>query len=311
MNGGPLVVCVGDALVDILAFVPELPDRGGASWSPPPARFAGGTGANVAAGLANLGMRAAFAGRVGEDEHGRFLAEDMERRGIGTSLLAHDPKAGTGIAFGMVEPGGERTFVACAEGAAHTRLARGDIEGLEKLSPAAVFVTGLLLLEEPSRGAVIGLVERLRGTTPIYFDPNLRQPGSETMRLVRDAMRGVAESSTVVLANEDEMASLAPASARNRLFVTKRGGEGALLEKQGGEIFEVHGHAVEAVDTTGAGDAFDAAFIAARMRGFGDEEALGVANAAAALSVTRPGARTMPEWEEAVRLWMTSEGDAK
>lgn len=309
MNGEPLVVCVGDALVDMLAFVPELPQRGGAAWSPPPARFAGGTGANVAAGLSKLGVRAAFAGRVGDDENGRFLAGDLESRGIDVSMLAHDSESGTGVAFGMVEPGGERTFIACAMGAAHTRITDDDLGGLEELSPAAVFVTGLLLLEEPSRGAAVRLVERLRGRVPIYFDPNLRQPGSETEGSVRAAMEAVAEASDAVLANENEAEVLTPIPARDRILVTKRGGRGAKLESEGGNFAEVPGHEVEAVDTTGAGDAFDAAFIAARVRGFGVREAMFVANAAAALSVTRPGARTMPDWEDAMRLQRTSEGE--
>lgn len=71
------------------------------------------------------------------------------------SCLGRDPKTSTGIAFAMVEPDGERTFVVCARGAAHTRLNEDDLRKIEGLEPAATFVTGLLLREEPSRTATM------------------------------------------------------------------------------------------------------------------------------------------------------------
>lgn len=288
--------------MDLVAFVPGLPERGGAVWSPPPARFAGGTAANVAAGLVALGVPAAFAGCVGDDEYGRFLASDLESGQVDISCLRHDRHAGTGVAIAIVEPGGERTFLACALGAAQTRLSVEDIDRIDALAPAAIFLTGLVLLEEPARSSALELVQRHSGKTAIYFDPNLRQPESESMSEISLAMRRVAGLSSVVLAGEGEASSLGIEPGAGRTLILKRGAAGARLISADGAVVDLAAYPVEAVDTNGAGDAFNAGYIAARARGYGEHDAAAVANATAALSVTRPGARSVPGWDAVIRL---------
>ncbi len=310
MTLSPLIVCVGDALVDLIAAVDRLPPRGGAVWSRPLRRLPGGTAANVAAGLATLGMRVAFVGGVGDDSDGQFLAHDWEQYQIDLRGLRRVPGATTGSAVALVEPDGERTFVACATGGAHAQIGDTELGVVEALAPAAVFLTGLLLLEEPARGATRRLAERLSERTRLYFDPNLRQPDAEAADTIAEAMLAVARASDVVLAGESEMRALGLSPAAGQLYAVKRGEHGARLQNAGGSYAAVAAHPTQAVDATGAGDAFDAAFIAAHLRGYPDERALQFANAAAALSVTQPGARTMPRWAAAEQLAGIGEGSA-
>lgn len=305
------VVCVGDALVDLIVRVGELPARGRTTWGPPPARVAGGTAANVAAGLAHLGQAVAFVGRVGDDDNGRFLTEDLQARGVDVRDVIGDPAAGTGVAISLVEPDGERTFLACALGAAQTRLMDDDLAPMRQQPPAAVFLTGLLLREEPARQTTRRLAEWLRHAgIRTYFDPNLRQPSATMPPAMRAAMLAVAGQTTVVLAGAEEVRDLGLEPAPGQHFVIKRGAHGASLYLYGDNsaAFAVEGHQVTVVDATGAGDAFDAAFIAAHLDGQTEREALAFANAAAALSVEHLGARAMPSRDAVAQLLHKPEG---
>lgn len=300
MELNPGVVCVGDALVDLLTFVPVLPERGGAAWSPPPRRVPGGTAANVAVGLARLGMPVSLVGAVGDDADGRFLEQALLAHGVIIEHVHRHPTATTGTAIAMIEPDGERTFIACALAAAHTMLNDTALASLGP--PQALFLTGLLLLEEPSRSATVRLAQRLQGQTRIYFDPNLRQPSGRTEPEVAHAMRAVAAASDVILAGDSEAIALELAPRPVQVLVRKRGAAGAQLETGGVVVASVAAFPVAVVDGTGAGDVFDAAFVAAHLRGCALPLALRVAGAAAALSITQPGAWTMPPWEEALAL---------
>lgn len=293
---------MGDALVDLVVRVAALPGRGRTTWGPPPVRVAGGTAANVAAGVAHLGQRAAFVGRVGDDDNGRFLTADLRQRGVDVGGVVRDPKAGTGVAISLVEPDGERTFVACALGAAQSRLMDKDLASLRTRPPGAVFLTGLLLLEEPARGTAVRFARWLRETgATTFFDPNLRQPSATMPAALREAMLALAATASVVLAGEEEARDLGLTPRAGQSLVVKRGANGASVWADASEVYDVPGVAVAAIDATGAGDAFDAAFIAARLEGRSEREALAFANVAAALSVERLGARAMPDREAVER----------
>lgn len=301
------VACVGDVFVDMIVEVPILPRSGDSVWCPPPAHFAGGTAANVASGLATLGTPVSFHGRVGDDPFGTFLTEDFEERGVGTAGLIRDTAAPTGRVFAMIEAGGERSMVVCASGAAHTRFGPKDLELLGRSSPAAIYLTGVLLIEEPSRGSMHDLVERYRGEATLYFDPNLRVPPDGVPPEIRQSMAWVSERSDVVLVGESEVEALDLRPADGQLFVVKCGARGARIETPEGIVAEVDACEVDMVQAIGAGDTFDAAFIAAQRKALSDRDALGFANAAAALSVTKPGARSTPTWKDAEAFWRRSE----
>jgi 2-dehydro-3-deoxygluconokinase len=296
----PHVVCVGEAFVDFVTPVDRLPHRGGAAWCEAPRRHGGGTAGNVASGLARLGVAVSFAGRVGGDADGAFLTQTFAADGVGLDGLITDAEARTGMVVAMIEPDGQWTFIVAALGSAHTRLQRQDLQWILRHPPPVLFVTGVALLEEPSRSAVLDLVRSLSRRTRVHFDSNIAQLGEVEASL--DAMKEMAALSVVVYAGERELETLAVPRQSEQAFVVKRGADGATLLGPGNERARVEAWAVDVVDVIGAGDAFDAAFIAAELRGHAPRAALAIANAAAALSVTHPGGRSMPTWAEVLAL---------
>lgn len=296
------VVCVGDALVDVLTFVSALPARGGAAWSPPPVRSPGGTAANVAAGLAALGVEVAYIGVLGNDDNGRYLLDDLRDRGVDISAVIMLDDSPTGVAIAMIEPNGERTFIAAALQSSYTRLTTEHTAALDRLNPGVIYISGVQLRDEPARSTLVSLARSWNGRATLYFDTNMPQLGPDPDPNCFEAIRIIAMLSNYVVTSQEDRQALGLKPGGRQRYVIKLGEQGASLIDEAGEISRVAGHRVTVVDLIGAGDAFNAAFIAARYNGMVDEGALRFANAAAALSVTRPGGRAMPTWEEAATL---------
>mgnify|MGYP000947898479 CR=1 FL=1 len=299
-----LIVAIGDLFLDLLGHVPGLPRRGTAVWGAAPIRCPGGTTGNVAAGLARLGEQVLFVGAVGDDDVGKFLVEDLAASGVDVSGVAWKPGISQGLSIALIEPDGERTFLGLALKAAPSHLAPADLTLIDRLSPppSMIFLTGPQMREEPARSTQVGFVRRWQGRAPLYFDTNLQQCGASPERVVVEALREVAARSDVVMTSEDDMQALGLKPGPGQLYAVKRGAQGARLVTVDGIVAEVAGHQVAVLDALGAGDVFDAGFMAARARRLADADALCLANAAAALSVEKPGGRSAPEWAEAAAL---------
>jgi len=301
------VACVGDAFVDTVTHIPEFPKSGEGVWGTPVKLFGGGCGANVASGIAKAGLKVGFFGRVGDDENGNFLIKDFLARGVDTSGVVRDPKVPSGVVFILVEPNGERTIIPCALGAAYTRVQEADLAPLILNPPEAVYLTGVLLGEDPSHSSLIGLAKSLKGKSRTYFDPNLRHPSWNIPPRILSGMQELARLCDVVLTGESEMLSLDLEPQEGQIYVVKRGARGARLQTINGIQTEVLAHQVKVVDATGAGDTFDAAYITAALRGYSEYDSLAIANVAGGLSVTIEGARAMPDWAEVIDLWQKTE----
>lgn len=310
------IICVGEALVDFIST------QRGTSLEEAPGflKMPGGAPANLAVGLARLGERPRFIGKVGDDPFGRFLRQVLENNRVNTEGLLVETRARTGLAFVSLSPSGERDFVFYRHPAADMLLAPEEIS-LSWLEKAGAICFGSLSLStEPSRSAIYRLLEagRARGLV-LAVDVNLRLgvwPSPEVAR--REIWEALAPVDLVKL-NAPELAFLTGegdvgqgarrllASGASLVVVTL-GEAGAFYVTPGGEG-RVPGYRVEVVDTTGAGDAFMAGLMAG-LAGLAGEGARGwlerltalpreefrtilaMANAAGALCVTRPGAMT-------------------
>jgi sugar/nucleoside kinase (ribokinase family) len=249
----------------------------------------GGSGANVAAWIGHLGAPVRFTGRVARadvDRHAALLAA----HGVDARLQADD-EASTGRV--VVIAGDERRAMFTDRGA-NARLAALPEALLDGV--AVLHLSGYVLFDADARAAALGLAAAAaaRGIA-LSVDPNsesfLRAVGIEAFR---DWTAGWA----LCFPNADEAQALggAPELARRcDLVVLKRGPGGAALYRRDAPPQEVPGRAVPAVDPTGAGDAFAAGFLAARVRGEDDVEAASAAVRAAAAAVTRPGGRPPDE----------------
>jgi sugar/nucleoside kinase (ribokinase family) len=285
---------VGDLLYDMLAKAEGEISLGTDTFVPIRVS-AGGSGANAAAWLVHSGIETRFVGRVGDDVFGRFLEGEMERSGVG-SYLARDPSLATGKVFVLVDGAGERTMI--------TDRGAGEALGPDDLS-ATLFAGGHL---------------HLSGYT--LSGGSRRETAKEALRLARGARMTVSvdpssvpllhsvgperflewtRGADLLFPNLTEGETLTGETDPGRILekllpyyysvVLKLGPEGALYADGGGEPLRVPAAAVRVEDTTGAGDAFSAGFLAAWLAGDAPAEALRRGAGIAGEAVGRVGAR--------------------
>jgi len=255
---------LGDLMVDVVTRISGPLARG----SDTPAEIAvrgGGSGANVAAWAAWLGTPVVFGCRVGDDERGRAAVAAL--RGVDVRA-AVDTARPTGTCVVLVEPGGERTMLPDA----------GANDGpLPEVEPGDhLHVVGYALLRDGPRAGALAAIERARAAgVTVSVDPS-------SWALLRP---GAIPPVDLLLANAEEAARLDGGE-----MVVKLGAGGA----RWGDV-HVPAEPVAVVDTTGAGDAFAAGFLSARLEGAGPREALTEGCRVAALAVAQVGAR--PEYD--------------
>ncbi len=293
-RANPRVVVVGDLVYDLLAKV-EGSVAFGTDTFTPIRLAAGGSGANAAAWLASLGVEAHFVGRVGDDVFGEFLAEELGRSGV-RPHLARDPSLATGKVFVLVDGAGERTMI--TDRGAGEALSPKDLP--ERLfGPGHLHLSGYTLSGGSRRETATRALRLAReaGMT-ISVDPSsaplLMQVGSRRfLELTRgaDLCFPNLEEGAVLTEVEDPEDVAAGLLAHYSGVVLKLGAEGALYAGADGVRARVPAEPARVVDTTGAGDALCAGFLAAWLSGVPPEEALARGVALGADAVARVGAR--------------------
>lgn len=305
MNVKVEILGIGDAMVDLSTHASALPPRGGNIWSTAVTLSPGGTTANVAAGIAKLGLRSSFIGCVGDDPYGHYTIDEFQRAGVFTGYVKLRQGAYTGIVLAIVDDTGERTFIACAKGASHTLLDCQDFKNIDFKKIPIVHSTGVCFAEEPSRSVLLAILEQAhQAGCLVYFDPNLRLEGDIFPKELEEAQWKSFTFADVILIGDNEVGLMFPGLSLKeaarlireqgaKTVVIKQGEKGASLFSEEGE-YTCPAFSVEVNSTTGAGDSFDAGFIAARVRGASLHDALVYACAVAGLKVTGSGARSIP-----------------
>lgn len=295
-RGGALLV-VGDVITDVVARH-RGPLAPGTDTAAAIRTLPGGAGANVACWAARRGGgEVRLLGRVGADA-AAWHERELVARGV-RPLLVVDEEAATGTVVCLVDEdaAGERTFL--TDSGASLRLEPGDWSDALLDGVARLHLSGYLLFTESSRALVAVALKaaRARGV-PVSLDP---ASAGFLVRLGPDRFLTLVEGVDVLLPSRDEACLLtgasdaADAAARLSrhvpLVVAKQGAEGALLARSGEVWARVP--AVRAVprDTTGAGDAFTGAFLAALLAGADPEQAAREGCGAGAQAVERTGGR--------------------
>lgn len=297
-----LLVTIGEILIDLT--------QTGVSESGIP-QFAGNPGgapANVAVAASRLGARTAFLGCVGRDGFGSFLRDTLLKQGVDVSGLAETTEAPTTLAVVSVDARGERQFQFYRKPGADLCLSR-ELLNAELLKEASVLHFGSVsLTADPSRDAVAYAVKYAKENgVLITYDPNYRAnlwTDEETaIRVMRaplplvDVLK-ISDEETALLSGhaDPEEAAIALEQQGIRLVLVTLGMDGVLYRYQG-RTGRVPGFAVTVADTNGAGDTFIGAVLS-RLVNFGLDtltesslrEILRMANCAAALTTSRPGA---------------------
>jgi len=281
---------VGNANVDVIAFVDRHPSAGERVEARRLERAPGGAASNFAVAAARLGAHAILLGCVGLDEEGEWLLDRLRGSGVDVSMVSR-VSAPTGVALVVVDAGGERTMVVHrGANALLPQVLR------ERPLPPADWVHAASV--PPDLAAEVFASAKRAGAITSY------DPGGTVARLGFEGLRSALELTDVLLVNEAEARALAGPRGVGGLaptVVVKLGARGAVAWV-GGREYGAEGFRVEVVDTTGAGDVFDAAFALGVLRGLSPGEALTFANACAALKITRVGGQASPSLEEVARL---------
>lgn len=264
----------------------------------------GGAESNVAIGLARLGVAVSWLGRVGDDSLGERVTREIRAEGVDVRAVV-DADAPTGL---MVKerPSASSTAVHYyRSGSAGSRVDGADLPDRWIEEASLLHLTGITpLLSSTARSAVLAGVARARSAgVPVSFDINYRSalaPASEAGPVLRE----IAEHADIVFGGDDEFAILYPDStAEEAAAILQDAGVTTVVRKQGPDgatavtrdaVAAASGFVIDVVDTVGAGDAFVAGYLSARLEGLDVDATLHRANACGAIACLTPG-----DWEAA------------
>jgi ribokinase len=278
------VICAGHVNWDVTLEVDRLPEPDGEARISTQRQSGGGSASNVAVALSGLDADPLVFGSIGRDEHGWLARRALNRAGVETALVETD--GATAVKYIVVEESGE-LFVLGNDGA-NEAFAPADLPP-ERLGTA----DHLHLTSQTPETAAAMAREAAKAGVPVSFDPGRRLADRDYSETVR--------RSDLLFCNDREAGLLADSGLDEGVstLVIKQGSGGATAVTDEREVSHP-GFAVDPVDTTGAGDAFTAGFLAARDEGI--DRALAVGNACGALAARTPGARVSVGWRDVEAL---------
>ncbi|MFF7142449.1 ribokinase [Streptomyces nodosus] len=282
------LLVVGSANADLVVRVERRPAAGETVLGSDLVVHPGGKGANQAVAAARLGARTALLARVGDDGHGELLLRSQRAAGVDTAgVLAGG--APTGVALITVDPSGDNSIVVSP--GANARLTPEDVRAASGLLGSSRVVSAQL---EIPLETVVEVVRNLPSGTRFVLNPSPPRPLPAELLAACDPLI-VNEHEARVIAGgepdgspEDRAAALLALGPRS--VVVTLGAQGALVAT-GETMTRVPSVKVDAVDTTGAGDAFTAALAWRLGTGSPLPEAAAFAARVGAAAVTRPGAQ--------------------
>lgn len=289
------IVVVGSANVDFVVQTPHIPRPGETVLGRDFVMAMGGKGANQAVGAARLGADVTFVARVGHDVFGDQCLEAYQREGIDTRYVSRDEEEATGVALIAVDENGENSITVAS--GANMRLTPDHVEAAAAVIQQA---NGLLLQLEVDLTTVeaAARVARDSGVRVVLNPAPAQELPAEILRLVDvitpnrielAQLVGVSEAEAQVMSDEElakSILGLGPSSA-----VITLGAEGALAAGSWGWV-RVPAFHITPVDTTAAGDAFNAGLVVALGRGdLALDQAARYASACGALAATKMGAQ--------------------
>lgn len=255
----PTIAVVGSVNLDLVVTCERLPRPGETLSGATFARYPGGKGANQAVAAARLGARVSLTCAVGRDSFAEEALAEIRRAGV--DLRLHESDAPTGVALIEVSSDGETTIVVAPGANAELGAAAVDVGGADAV---------LCQLEIPDEAVATAAAQA--GYLCVNAAParrlNVRPDLLVVNRLEHDAVGAVGRLTAVTL-----------------------GVEGAVLLEGGVEVARAAAPSVDAIDGTGAGDAFTACLLVSLLEGLTREKALRRACAAGALAASRPGAQ--------------------
>ncbi len=293
----PAVVVVGSLNMDFVVQTKTLPAASETVLGDGFRMIPGGKGANQAVAAGKLGaasVNVRMVGRVGLDLFADQLKASLSTAGVDVSAVTASRQQPTGVAFIAVDAAGQNQIVVAS--GANSELAASDVPAMKRSFSGANIA--MFQLETPLDTVAAALsLARKEGLRTI-LDPAPARELSRELLLQVDILTPNEAEACMLLGRKPQAVTLEDAAglagelaARGaRMVVVKLGSQGCFFHGAG-EAYHVPGFAVDAVDTTAAGDTFNAGLAVALAEGSSIPHALRFANAAAAISVTRLGAQ--------------------
>ncbi|KDE58231.1 sugar kinase [Halostagnicola sp. A56] len=277
------VLIAGHVNWDVTLRVDRFPEPDGEAAIRSRHQSGGGSAANVATALSRLEVETGIVGSIGDDEHGRLVRRDLERTGIALEGLRVVEDAATSVKYLLVTDSGAVSVL--GNDGVNEAIGPEDVDPEPIRAAEHVHLTS----QRPETAAEIARLADRAGAT-VSFDPGRRLGDREYADTLALA--------DIVFANGRELETMVDGDDPVAAFT--EGTVVAKLGRNGGEVhtpdgsFVHEGFEVDSIDTSGAGDAFAAGFIAAHRRTGDPETALAYANACGALTASQTGSQSAP-----------------
>jgi len=285
------LIVVGDLNYDYLGNIPRFPLPDDEVEISEMASFLGGSGANASVIATRLCLRCAFFSAVGTDASGVSLLKLLDQEAVSTEFIQPVHDLNTGLCFGLISLNGERRLFAY-------RGANLSLDS-EKITNSHLQCARRLHLNGPLFSTAVDVMQRARALGV----PSSIDPGSILIEQHRDDMEGLYPLTDVLFLNQVELRALTQARDQEkcavellnkgvRWLVIKNGEDGSVLWQAGQSSLSCPAFKIHALYTTGAGDAFNAAFLYALIHHYPSFEILQFANAVGAMVASAAGATT-------------------
>lgn len=265
-------------------------------------KYVGGSPANIAVGLARLGKKVGFIGKVSDDQFGTFVTNYFEKEGIDTSNISKAKNGESlGLTFTEILSPTESSILMYRNGIADLQLSIEDISEEYIKNAKAIVVSGTALAASPSREATFVAIEyaKKHGTV-VIFDVDYRSYTWKSEEEIAVYYSLVGRVSDVVIGSREEFdlmeklivnGSTDEETAKrwlgygNKIVVIKHGKEGSTAYTDDGNVFKIKPFPVKLLKSFGGGDAYGSAFIYGLLEGWDVINALEFGSASAAMLV--------------------------
>jgi len=291
------VACLGIMVADVVARpVVELPERGRLTLVENMELHTGGCAVNTGIALARLGFSVSVLGAAGQDGFGDYVVTELSKHGIDARGVRRKSEANTSATMVMVDPDGERRFLHYLGANAELREADVDLDIVRQAR--ILHIAGALVMPGIDGEPTARILRQAKeaGLTTSY--DTVWDAKGNWMKLVEPCLPYIdvmlpSLAEARMIAGKERPQDVAEVFMRYGVSIValKMGEQGSYVRSKDQELF-VPPYVVQAVDATGAGDAFVAGFLAGLLRGWDLERTARLANAVGALCVTAVGAST-------------------
>jgi len=314
------VVAIGEIIVDFVSTEP-VPYTKARMFE----KCFGGAPMNTAVGVSRLGVSAGVVTAVGKDPFGDFLIEVLRENKVDVSNVKRKEGRRTSITFVANEPTtGERTFLFYRKPwtgeTADSSLEPEDIDPSYISRAEVLHVSGFALSQQPSRRAVFHAMRiAQKSGVAVSFDPTLRSDVWESEEILRRTYLKALRLSDIATFSREEAQFVLGTSDPNkaatralrlgsRTVGIKLGAQGSFVKTADGDVIKKPAFSVMPLDTTGAGDGWNAGLLVGICEGWNLEKSVTVANAVGALVVTKRGAITAMPYRTELNTFLRQAG---